>query len=119
MSRQNDALANFGTTTNQELTLTAGATGVPVGDISDECSPAFLLIQNVGTTPVFYRLANFASGAGACSTTNYTGILAACTADEDGTGGVISFSGYTGGLSFRVASGTGKVNISYSGRLGD
>ena len=119
MSRQNDALANFGTTTNQELTVSAGATGVPVGDISDECSPAFLLIQNVSTTPVFYRLADFGTGAGACSTTNYTGILAACTADKDGTGGVISFAGYTGGISFRVASGTGKVNISHSGRLGD
>ena len=119
MRRQNYALANFGTTTNQELTINAGVTVVPAGDLSDECSPAFLLIQNVGTAPVFYRLANFASGAGACSTTNYTGILAACTADEDGTGGVISFAGYTGGLSFRVASGTGKVNVSYSGSLGD
>ena len=118
MARQNDALANFGPTTNEELSITAGATAVPAV-ISDECSPAFLLIQNVGTTPVFYRLANFASGAGACTTTNYTGILAACTADEDGTGGVISFSGYTGGITFRIASGTGKVNVSHSGRLGD
>ena len=118
MSRQNDALANFGATTNEELSISAGVTALPA-DISDECSPAFLLIQNVGTTPVFYRLANFASGAGACSTTNYTGILAACTADKDGTGGVISFAGYTGGITFRVASGTGKVNVSHSGRLGD
>ena len=117
MARQNDALANFGATTNEELSVGTGAS-IPTG-LSDDCSPAFLLIQNVGTTPVFYRLANFASGAGACSTTNYTGILAACTADEDGTGGVISFSGYTGGISFRVASGTGKVNVSHSGRLGD
>jgi hypothetical protein len=117
MARQNDALANFGSTTNEELSVSTGAS-TPTG-LSDECSPAFLLIQNVGTTPVFYRLANFASGAGACSTTNYTGILAACTADEDGTGGVISFAGYTGGISFVVASGTGKVNVSHSGRLGD
>ena len=117
MARQNDALANFGSTTNVEVSVGTGA-AVPAG-LSDECSPAFLLIQNVGTTPVFYRLANFASSAGACSTTNYTGILAARTADEDGTGGVISFAGYTGGLSFVVASGTGKVNVSHSGRLGD
>ena len=119
MARQNDALANFGATTNEELALVAGETKLPVG-LNDECSPAFLLIQNVGTTPVFYRLGN-SSDAQFVGTTSglYTGILAACTADEDGTGGVISFSEYTGGMSFTVASGTGKVNVSHSGRLGD
>ena len=118
MARQNDALANFGSTTNVEVSVGTGA-AVPAG-LSDECSPAFLLIQNVGTTPVFYRLGDVTAGQ-ICSITggNYTGILAGCTADEDGTGGVISFAGYTGGLSFVVASGTGKVNVSHSGRLGD
>ena len=118
MARQNDALANFGATTNEELSVGTGAS-IPTG-LSDDCSPAFLLIQNVGTNPVFYRLGDVTAGQ-ICSITggNYTGILAGCTADEDGTGGVISFAGYTGGISFIVASGTGKVNVSHSGRLGD
>ena len=108
MSRQNDALANFGATTNEELSVGTGAS-IPTG-LSDDCSPAFLLIQNVGTKPVFYRLGDVTAGQ-VCAKTggNYTGILA----------GVISFAGYTGGLSFVVASGTGKVNVSHSGRLGD
>lgn len=118
MARQNDALANFGATTNEELSVGTGA-AIPTG-LSDDCSPAFLLLQNVGTTPVFYRLGNVTAGEVCAKTSgNYTGILAACTADKDGTGGVISFSGYIDGLSFVVASGTGKVNVAHSGRLGD
>ena len=88
-----------------------------------ESTPAFLMLQNVGTVPVFYRLSeNAASSDYYCTTadTKYSGILAAGDADKDGTGGVMTFAGYTGGLAFTVASGsTGKVNISYSGRLGD
>ena len=118
MARQNDALANFGATTNEELSVGTGAS-IPTG-LSDDCSPAFLLIQNVGTKPVFYRLGDVTAGQ-VCAITggNYTGILAGCTADEDGTGGVMTFAGYTKGLSFCTASGTGKVNVAYSGRMGN
>ena len=87
---------------------------------------AFLRIQNVGTTPVHYRLTKDASVAaapttGAASATGgyYTGILAAGDADNDGTGGTESFAGYTGGISFITASGTSTVAVAYSGRLGD
>jgi hypothetical protein len=121
MSRQNDALANFGATTNEELAVTT-SNSLPVNtDLRSECSPAFLLLQNVGTVPVYYRLALQDDAPNSCQTTSggYTGILAAGNADKDGTGGAITFSGYTGGLSFRTLSGTGKVNIAVSGRLGE
>ena len=120
MARQNDTLANFGATTNEELAVTTSSTAPSNTSLKTMSSPAFLLLQNVGTVPIFYRLTTDADSA-TCTTAsgNYTGILAACTADEDGTCGVISFAGYTGGLSFVVASGTGKVNVSHSGRLGD
>jgi hypothetical protein len=120
MARQNDSLANFGATTNLELSVTT--TGDSWGTLETESSPAYLRVQNVGTVPVFYRLtvdAGIAANKCTTASTKYTGILAAGDADEDGTGGVESFAGYTGGLSFCTASGTGKVNISYSGRLGD
>ncbi len=85
----------------------------------DDVCPACLLVQYVGTLPVVYRLGNVTAGEVCAKTSgNYTGILAACTSDEDGTGGVISFSGYIDGLSFVVASGTGKVNVARRGRLG-
>ena len=61
MARQNDALANFGATTNEELSVGTGAS-IPTG-LSDDCSPAFLLIQNVGTKPVFYRLGDVTAGS--------------------------------------------------------
>lgn len=121
MSRQNDALANFGATTNEELAVTTSST-VPVNtDLRSECSPAFLLLQNVGTVPVFYRLTLQNDAPNSCNTASgkYTGILAAGSSDEDGTGGVITFAGYTGGLAFCTKSGTGKVNIAVSGRLGE
>lgn len=118
MSTQNAMLHNFGATTNAEQAVTTSSNG-PIA-LATESPPAFLLLQNVGTTPVFYRLTKDSLTAPA-STANgdYTGILAAGDADEDGTGGVMTLAGYTGGLAFVTASGTGKVNISYSGRLGD
>jgi len=121
MSTQNDVLHNFGATTNIELSLPAGANTYTSG-VQTETPPAFLLLQNVGTVPVFYRLTTNGSISGQeCTTasTRYTGILAAGDADEDGTGGVMTLAGYTGGLAFTATGGTGKVNISYSGRLGD
>ena len=120
MARQNDTLANFAATTNIELAVST--TSAYNSFIQEETPPAFLMLQNVGTVPVFYRLTIDASSSSErCETTSgkYTGILAAGDADEDGTGGVMTFSGYTGGLAFTVASGSGKVNISYSGRMGD
>ena len=120
MARQNDALANFGATTNVELSVPGANTYT--GAVQTETPPAFLLLQNVGTVPVFYRLTTNGGTSGEdCATTSgkYTGILAAGDADEDGTGGVMTFAGYTGGLAFTTASGTGTVNIAYSGRLGD
>ena len=80
------------------------------------------MLQNVGTVPVFYRLSEMPPVpiiTAQRQTLKYSGILAAGSADYDGTGGVMTFAGYTGGLAFTVASGSGKVNISYSGRLGD
>ena len=121
MARQNDTLANFAAATNEELSVTTGSTVPANTDLKTECSPAFLRIQNVGTTPVFYRLTLQYDAPHSCSTATgkYTGILAAGDADKDGTGGTESFAGYTGGLAFCTASGTGKVNIAFSGRLGD
>ena len=120
MSTQNDVLHNFGATTNIELEV--GTSNTYTSFVQEETPPAFLMLQNVGTVPVFYRLTlNAASSSERCEITSgkYTGILAAGDADEDGTGGVMTFSGYTGGLAFTVASGSGKVNISYSGRMGE
>ena len=121
MSTQNDVLHNFGATTNIELSVPTGS--VTDSTIQTEMSPAFLMMQNVGTVPVFYRLTldGDASGATKCATTsgNYSGILAAGDAAEDGTGGWVTFAGYVKGLSFCTGSGTGKVNVAYSGRMGD
>ncbi len=121
MARQNDTLANFGAATNEELSVTTSSTAPANTDLREECAPAFTLIQNVGTVPVFYRLALQLDAPNGCSTASgkYTGILAAGDADKDGTGGVITLAGYTGGLAFITASGTGKVNIAFSGRLGE
>jgi len=120
MARQNDTLANFGATTNEELSVSTSSTAPSNTALKTESSPAFLLLQNVGTVPVFYRLTSDADSA-TCTTAsgNYTGILAASTSDEDGTGTTATFSGYTGGLAFCTKSGTGKVNIAFSGRLGE
>ena len=121
MSAQNDVLHNFGETTNIELSVPTGS--VTDSTIQTSMSPAILVMQNVGTVPVFYRRTKDgdASGSTKCTTAtgNYTGILAAGSADEDGTGGVMTFAGYTKGLSFCTASGTGKVNVAYSGRMGN
>ena len=120
MSTQNDALHNFGAATNKEVSVSTSNNYLTA--TATESTPAFLMLQNVGTVPVFYRLsANAASSDYYCTTadTKYSGILAAGSADYDGTGGVMTFAGYTGGLAFTVASGSGKVNISYSGRMGD
>ena len=101
MSTQNDVLHNFGATTNIELEV--GTSNTYTSFVQEETPPAFLMLQNVGTVPVFYRLTlNAASSSERCEITSgkYTGILAAGDADEDG-------------------SGSGKVNISYSGRMGE
>lgn len=120
MSTQNAMLHNFGASTNEELSVTTGNSVPSNTSLKTKAAPAFLLLQNVGTVPVYYRLTADADTA-TCTTAsgNYTGILAAGDADEDGTGGVMSLAGYTGGLAFTTGSGTGKVNISFSGRLGD
>tara|TARA_R110002012_G_scaffold129890_1_gene282387 strand:+ start:1246 stop:1608 length:363 start_codon:yes stop_codon:yes gene_type:complete len=120
MSTQNDVLHNFGAATNKEVPVTTSNSYLST--TATEATPAFLMLQNVGTVPVFYRLsANAASSGDYCTTADqkYSGILAAGSADYDGTGGVMTLAGYTGGLAFTVASGSGKVNIAYSGRMGD
>jgi hypothetical protein len=120
MARQNDTLANFGAATNTELTVTTGSASYAT--LNTVSPPTFLLLQNVGTVPIYYRLTeNAAISSKYCTTASgkYTGILAAGDASGDGTGGVMTFAGYTGGLAFTTASGTGTVNIAYSGRLGD
>ena len=120
MSRQNDSLANFSATTNEELSVSDSSTPPANTALKTSSSPSFLMIQNVGTEVVFYRLtADADTDTCAITSGNYTGILAAGGADEDGTGGSVTFGGYTGGLAFVTATGTGKVNIAYSGRLGD
>ena len=124
MARQNDTLANFGATTNSAVSCST--TAATVTTLMTESSPAFLRIQNVGTTPVYYRLtlnagvaATGTTGAASATGGYYTGILAAGDADNDGTGGTESFAGYTGGISFITASGTSTVAVAYSGRLGE
>lgn len=119
MSSENDSLASFGATTNKELLVNPGP-GAYWSDLDSECSPAFLLIQNVSTEPVYYRLnKNWSSEPGGTSPGNYTGVLAGGLADNDGTGGVITLAGYTGGVGFNSSTATGTVNVAYSGRLGD
>jgi hypothetical protein len=124
MSTENAMLHNFGASIN--AAVACSTTAATVSALTTEASPAFLRIQNVGTTPVHYRLTDNAAVAaapttGAASATGgyYTGILAAGDADNDGTGGTESFAGYTGGISFITASGTSTVAVAYSGRLGD
>ena len=78
MSTQNDVLHNFGATTNKELAVSTNNSYDSF--VQEETPPAFLMIQNVGTVPVFYRLTlNAASSSEKCEITSgkYTGILAA------------------------------------------
>jgi hypothetical protein len=119
MSSENDSLASFGATTNNELTVNPGP-GAYWLVLASECSPAFLLIQNVSTVPIFYRLnKDWSSEPGGTNSGNYTGVLAAGLADNDGAGGVITLAGYTGGIGFNATAVGGTVNIAYSGRLGE
>ena len=106
MARQNDTLANFAAATNEELSVTTSNTVPANASLKTESAPAFLLLQNVGTVPVFYRLTADADSA-TCTTAsgNYTGILAASTSDvaksgtyiheagDDGTDGRVHFNG--------------------------
>ena len=48
MARQNDTLANFAATTNEELSVSTGSTAPSNTALKTETSPAFLLLQNVG-----------------------------------------------------------------------
>ena len=114
MARQNDSLANFGGTTNNVLTLTLADTAYALS--TTDMAPAFCMVQNVGTSPVYVRLTS-SSGSGA-STSNYTLILAAGSTAADGQGGTLNLAGYTEELSFLSSTAGAKVNISYSGRQG-
>jgi len=116
MSRQNDSLADFGGTTNSVVTLTDADTAYAL--TSTNMAPAFCMVQNIGTSPIFVRLTSD-PGASAASTTNFTMILAAGGADSDGTGGTLNLSGYTEEISFISSTAGAKVNVSYSGRQGD
>jgi hypothetical protein len=116
MARQNDALANFSGTTNNVLTLTDADTAYAL--TTTDMAPAFCMVQNVGTSPVYVRLTSSSSGAGA-STSNYTLVLAAGSTAADGQGGTLNLAGYTEELSFLSSTAGAKVNISYSGRQGD
>jgi len=116
MSTQNDVLHNFGGTTNNVLTLTLANTAYALS--TTEMAPAFCMVQNIGTSPVYVRLTSNPIGA-AASTSNYTLILAAGTTAADGQGGTLNLAGYTEELSFLSSTAGAKVNISYSGRQGD
>jgi hypothetical protein len=116
MARQNDTLANFAATTNSVVTLTDADTAYAL--TSTNMAPAFCMVQNVGTSPIFVRLTSD-PGASAASTTNYTLILAAGSTAADGQGGTLNLAGYTEELSFFSSTAGAKVNISYSGRQGD
>ncbi len=116
MARQNDTLANFAATTNSVVTLTDADTAYAL--TSTNMAPAFCMVQNVGTSPIFVRLTSD-PGASAASTTNYTLILAAGSTAADGQGGTLNLAGYTEELSFLSSTAGAKVNISYSGRQGD
>ena len=69
MARQNDVLANYTGTDNTQLTLTAGV----ANDYATQMSPAFVLIQNIGTNPVKVRLKESVSGSAVAA--NYTCLL--------------------------------------------
>jgi len=116
MARQNDSLANFSGTTNNVLTLTLADTAYAL--TTTDMAPAFCMVQNVGTAPVYVRLTSSSSGA-AASTSNYTLVLAAGSTAADGQGGTLNLAGYTEELSFLSSTAGAKVNISYSGRQGD
>ena len=116
MARQNDSLANFGGTTNNVLTLTLADTAYSLS--ATDMAPAFCMVQNVGTSPVYVRLTSNTGGAGV-STSNYTLILAAGSTAADGQGGTLNLAGFTEELSFLSTTAGQKVNISYSGRQGD
>ena len=59
-----------------------------------------LLIQNMGTSPLFLRLASGAANTGA----NGEIVLNACGAANDGTGGVYRLAGFLGAISGASAS---------------
>ena len=116
MSTQNDVLHNFGATKNTVITLTTA--GSPTSLSVTDMPPAFCMVQNVGTAPVYVRLTSNAISY-AASTSNYTLILAAGSTAADGQGGTLNLAGYTEELSFLSSTAGAKVNISYSGRQGD
>ncbi len=59
-----------------------------------------ILIQNLGTSPLFLRLASGAANTGA----NGEVVLNACGAANDGTGGVYKLAGFLGAISGASAS---------------
>jgi len=116
MSTQNDVLHNFGASTNNILNMTTAGTAYAMS--ATNISPAFCMVQNVGTSPVYVRLTDDEIG-NAASSSNYTLILAAGSTAADGQGGTLNLAGYTEKLSFVSDTAGAKINLSYSGRQGN
>ena len=116
MSTQNAMLHNFGASINTVITLTSADTAYAVAAL--DMPPAFLMLQNVGVSPVYVRLTDDEI-ANPATTSNYTLVLAAGSVAADGQGGTLNLGGYTKRVSFISSTAGAKVNVAYSGRLGD
>lgn len=66
-----------------------------------------LVIQNVGTNPCYIKL------GGGCANDDYHFILAADTADEQGNGGSIDLSNWSGGVSAYCNDETHLATLEY------
>ena len=116
MATQNELFHNFGASTNHILNMTTAGSAYAMA--ATNMPPAFCMVQNVGTSPVYVRLTDDEIGNPA-SSSNYTLILAAGTTAADGQGGTLNLAGYTEKLSFISDTAGAKINISYSGRQGN
>lgn len=66
----------------------------------------FRVLQNCGTVPVKYLVDNNSN----CTDANFHGVLAACTAQDDGLGSIIDFSKVTDRITIKgVGSTTPRV----------
>ncbi len=71
-------------------------------------STVWKFLQNCGTNVVYWAAG---VGAGDVSTTNFHGILAACTAQDDGLGSVVNLSRIPGPIYLYSVSGVMRVAV--------
>lgn len=102
MSYQNERFRSFDSVTQAIQACSDTAANVVTN------SPHHLTVQNLGTEPVYVKLGATAT----TSTGGFSYILGSGGGANDGTGGMVSISGYVGTISFITASGTSNVVIS-------